>query len=85
MTRRATAQLLSLLFAVTTIGCASQELRAVIAAREAYTECVAEHSESHPDCEDLRRHHLAEQQRYEENSRRAWSCGPPLDECPTPR
>ena len=83
--RRAGGLLLAFVPAIAPIGCASHEHRAVVAAREAYAQCVAEHSETHPDCEVLRQQHLTVQRRYEENSRRAWDCDPLQEECPTSR
>ena len=67
------------------IGCVSAELRSMRAAEEAYEACTLEKSASHGDCIELRESRLEEQRRYEENSRRAWSCDPSVQSCPTPR
>jgi len=47
--------------------------------------CIAEKSESHPDCKAARVTYLERQRRYEEISRTAWGCDPAIEECPTPR
>jgi hypothetical protein len=72
-------------FAYIALGCVSNELHSVKAARTEYENCVAEYSASHRNCETLREVLIEDQRRYEDNSRRTWSCDPQLDECPTPR
>lgn len=77
--------LVTALLALVILACVTQEHQEVSAAREAYARCVAEYSESHPECAALReRLHTAER-RYQENSRRAWACDPAQESCPTPR
>ncbi len=66
-------------------GCVSTELNEMENAKKAYDDCGIRLSPSHPDCEALRQTHLDAQRRYEENARRAWSCHPRNEECPTPR
>jgi len=85
MTRRAPVHLLVGLLVLSLLGCASHAYRAMVAARDAHTQCIAEHFESHPDCEVLKEHYLTAQRRYEQDSRRAWSCDPAREECPPPR
>jgi hypothetical protein len=63
----------------------SQERRDAAAARQAVERCVAEHSESAPECVALRERQLAAQRRYQENAKRAWGCDPAQEQCPTPR
>ena len=70
---------------LTTLACVTQELREVSAAREAHRRCVEEHSVSHPDCVTLKERLDTSERRYEENARRAWSCDPVQESCPTPR
>ena len=67
------------------LACVTQEHAQVAAAQQAYDRCIAEHSESHPDCVALEQRVLAAQQRYQEGSRRAWACDPAQEQCPTPR
>jgi hypothetical protein len=66
-------------------GCVSNELESMEHARARYEECVEAHGESDRDCRALRAGYLEAQKRYETNSRRAWSCDPATEECPTPR
>ena len=66
-------------------GCVHRERRDAVAAREAYTSCVAQHSEQAPECIALQERARAAQQRYQENAKRAWSCDPAQEQCPTPR
>jgi len=79
------SRLLATIVALGLLACVTQEHREVTAAQDAYTRCIAEHSESHPDCVALRERLLAAERRYEENSRRAWACDPAQENCPTPR
>jgi hypothetical protein len=72
-----------LMFAST--GCVSREHNEVKAAREAYERCVEEYTDSYPDCVILQDRFLESQRRYHDSSRRAWSCDPAQEECPTPR
>ena len=85
MTLWARVHLVAILFVLALLGCVAQEHRAMVAAQEAYAQCVREHSEAHPDCKVLKQHQLVEQRRYEQNARRAWSCDPAQEECPTRR
>lgn len=66
-------------------GCVTHEYEQATAAQKAYGDCVAQHSKAHPDCVALEERALAAQRRYQENSRRAWSCDPAQEQCPTPR
>ena len=65
------------------LGCVSAELRSMTTARADYEACLAEHGERHPDCRALRAVLLTEEQRYEDNARRAWVCDPITAECPS--
>jgi hypothetical protein len=76
---------LGALAAALSAGCVASDLRAMERARERYEACVAASGESDPECRALRESYLAAQERYESNSRRAWSCDPATEECPTPR
>jgi hypothetical protein len=67
------------------LACVAHEHAQVAAAQEAYDRCVAENSRSHSDCVSIAQRVLAAQQRYQENSRRAWACDPGQEQCPTPR
>jgi len=67
------------------LACVTQERQQVAAAEQAYEQCAAEHFASHPDCVALHERLLTAQRRYEESSRRAWSCDPAQEQCPTPR
>jgi hypothetical protein len=67
------------------LACVTQERRDVSDAKAAYDRCVAHHPESDPECVGLKDHLLATQRRYEENSRRAWSCNPAEKSCPPAR
>ncbi len=75
----------SVALALLSIGCVGRELRDMDAEREAYDACVFERSADHPACQASKRRLLEAQRRYEENSRRAWSCDPQTEECPTKR
>ena len=66
-------------------ACVSQEHGEAARAEKAYRECVALHPRSHPECASLEERMLAAQRRYQESSRRAWSCDPAQEQCPTPR
>jgi hypothetical protein len=67
------------------LACVALEHREVSTLRGEHTRCVADHSEAHPDCVALRDRLDAAERRYQENSRRAWSCDPAQESCPTPR
>jgi hypothetical protein len=75
----------TLLLALGLLACVTQERRDVSDAQDAYDRCVAKNSESNPDCVALKDHLLSTQRRYEENSRRAWSCDPVHQQCPPAR
>ena len=74
-----------LLAAAVALGCVTQEREDVARAREAYAQCVEDHSATERECAVLRERLLAAQQRYETSARQAWSCDPRAEECPTPR
>jgi hypothetical protein len=67
------------------LGCVTRERDDAAAARQAYAQCVAAHSATAPECVALRERQLAAQRRYQENAKRAWSCDPAQEQCPTPR
>ena len=71
--------------ALALFACVTLEHREVSETRDAYSRCVAEHSESHPDCVALQERLDVAERRYQENARRAWSCDPAQESCPTPR
>jgi len=73
------------LLACLTVGCVTGELRSMEAAQAEYEACVAEFSAEDPDCRALHVSLLEAQRRYENNSRRAWSCDPMSEDCPTRR
>jgi len=73
------------MFALALAGCVNREKRDMESARVALEECIAEHSAEHPDCVIAERTLTDAQQRYDAASRRAWSCDPTQDLCPTPR
>ena len=82
MSGRLTAALLA---AIAALGCVTRERDEVARAREAYTQCVDDRSVTDRECAALRERLLAAQQRYDSHARRAWSCDPASEECPTPR
>ena len=67
------------------LACVAMEHRGVSSVQKAHASCVQEHSESHPDCVALEERLHAAERRYQENSRRAWSCDPAQEDCPTRR
>ncbi len=73
------------LLTMASLSCVSREHNEVKLAREAYDQCVAEHSASYPGCVSLRDRLLDAQRRYRDSSRRAWGCDPAQEQCPTPR
>jgi hypothetical protein len=75
----------ALVIALGLLACVTQERRDAADAQEAYDRCVAQHSETYDECVALKDHLLATQRRYEENSRRAWSCNPTQQQCPPAR
>jgi hypothetical protein len=75
----------ALILALGLLACVTQERRDAADAQDAYDRCVAQHSESYDECVALKDHLLATQRRYEENSRRAWSCNPTQQQCPPDR
>jgi len=75
----------SAIFLVVSLSCVSREHGEVRAAREAYENCIAKHAKSHSDCGVLQERFLEAQRRYHDSSRRAWSCDPAQEECPTKR
>jgi hypothetical protein len=75
----------ALILALGLLACVTQERRDVSDAQDAYDRCVAKNSESYPECVGLKDHLLSTQRRYEENSRRAWSCDPVHQQCPPAR
>jgi hypothetical protein len=83
--RKAAAAVAAALAGIGLLGCVTREQREVSSLRDAHARCLAEHSESHPDCVALRERLNAAQQRYQESSRRAWACDPAQDDCPTRR
>lgn len=66
-------------------GCVNLEKRDMESARARLDECVAEHGEAHPGCREAEIALRDAQARYDEKARRAWSCDPTQDLCPTPR
>ncbi len=66
-------------------GCVANERRGATKARDEYRACFDEHPQDPARCDALKARYDAEVQRYEEHSRRAWSCDPAQEECPTPR
>jgi len=66
-------------------GCVYREHRVAKEAQDAYYECHSRNPRDPSECETLRKRYEMEVERYEEISRRAWSCDPAQDECPTPR
>ena len=76
---------LSVLVTLVMPACVAREHREMVEARDAYEECVGRHGASHPECGPLRERSLESQDRYGENARRAWSCGPQDEECPRER
>ena len=77
--------LVTALLACLAFGCVGRELRAMETARTEYEQCVSEYSESDPECRRLHDVLRNAQNRYEHNSRRAWSCDPISEDCPTRR
>jgi hypothetical protein len=82
---RLTAALILFVVACVSAGCVGRQRSEVRAARDAYTKCVAEHDESHPECLSLKARLLEAQRVYEEDARRAWGCDPEREECPRSR
>lgn len=76
---------LLLALATTLPACVNREKRDVEAAREALETCEAEFGPGHERCEEARLRLLDAQARYDQQARRAWSCDPTQDLCPTPR
>lgn len=66
-------------------GCVNREKRDVESATETLDACIAEHGRDHPECEEARLRLKDAQERYDQSARRAWSCDPTQDLCPTPR
>ena len=66
-------------------ACVSAEHREAKAARRAYLDCLARNPRDTERCESERQAYNVAVDRYEENSRRAWSCDPAQEECPTRR
>lgn len=69
----------------TLAGCVNHQKKDMDSARVALEECIAEHSAEHPDCVIAERRMTDAQARYDDAARRAWSCDPTQDLCPTPR
>ena len=56
-------------------GCVTRQRDEMVAAREAYHDCVREHPETHETrCAELEAESVTRQERYEEEGRRAWGC-----------
>jgi hypothetical protein len=66
-------------------ACVGNEREEAQALEAEYRRCVEEHSPEHAECQLLQERQLRAQERYLESSRRAWGCGPELEECPAPR
>ena len=59
-------------------GCMTRQRDEMVAAREAYHDCVREHPESHETrCAELEAESVTRQERYEEDGRRRWGCHDP--------
>ncbi len=82
---RATLRLCACAVLVVGVACVNLEKRDMDAARERLDACVAEHGADHPECRELEIAHRDAQERSDEKARRAWSCDPTQDLCPTPR
>ena len=76
---------IALLAATAASGCVSQQHEDVIAAREAYAQCVEANSRDIGECDALRERLIAAQRRYEDDARLAWGCDPESGDCPTER
>lgn len=63
----------------------TDEHQGVVAARQDYQACLAEHGNSREACGALEERYRTAVRQYEQSSRRAWGCDPKQEECPTPR
>jgi len=86
MQRRTTVQLMIALGGMGVgLACVSAEHRKVVDLQEQLARCVEIYSETSRECDEIRGALRVEQQRYEEQAKKAWSCDPAQDRCPTPR
>ena len=67
------------------MACVNLEKREVERAQARRDACVEDHGPDHPECEEAELALRDAQERYDEKARRAWSCDPTQDLCPTPR
>ena len=66
-------------------GCVASEHQLVNRAREAYDDCLSQHTRKSSECEPERRGYNVAVERYEESSRRVWGCGPGHAQADCPR
>lgn len=68
-------------------GCAISSWQALRESEAALAQCEATHGEGATECALEREAMLRDQERFEEEGRRAWGCeaGGPDGDCPTPR
>jgi hypothetical protein len=66
-------------------ACVNLEKRDMEEARARLDACVLEHGRDAPECEEAALALRDAQERYDEKARKAWSCDPTQDPCPTPR